>query len=203
MKFVFSDQQRLVFFGDSVPAGLAEPGGGFVDQALGRIWARYAGLGLEVFRPDPSERTLAELVETLPGCAASLEPDWVILMLGPAALSEIGLEAFDRQYRALVRELKARTSAGLILCEPFVLQPDPADPLRRRIDGYREVAWLVAQRSLALFVPCQKAFDRVLVGTQAGDWGLPNRLQLNRFGSALLTEEFLGATGFEVFDDDH
>ncbi|MDX2006588.1 MAG: GDSL-type esterase/lipase family protein [Meiothermus sp.] len=203
MKFVFSDQQRLVFFGDSVPAGHAEPGEGFVAQALARIRARYAGLELEVFRPDPGERTLAELVETLPGRAASLEPDWVILMLGPAALSEIGLEGFDRQYRALVRELKARTRAGLILCEPFVLQPDPADSLRRRIDGYREAAWLVAQGSLAVFVPCQKAFDRVLVGTQAGDWGLPNRLQLNRFGSALLTEEFLGATGFEVFDDDH
>ena len=200
MKFVFSDQQRLVFYGDSVPTG---QDGGFVAQILERIRLRYTGLEFHIFQPDLGEQTLAELVETLPPCAASLEPDWVVLLLGPKTLNEVGPLEFGPRYQALVAGLQARTKAGLILCEPLVLQPDPADPLRQRMDRFREAVRQVAVGSRALLVPSQRAFDRVLVGTQASDWGLPNRLHLNRFGSALLAEEFLGAIGFEVFDDDH
>ena len=198
MKFAFSHQQRLVFFGDSVPWGQVD---GFVAQALGRIKVRHSELEFQVMQPDLGNPSLGEMLEQLPTRAAALNPDWITLILGPKALSSQSPADFATQYQALVAKLQHH--ARLILCEPFVLQPDPADPLRQRIDQIRESVWNTARAHQAILVPFQKPFDRVLSGTQPQDWGLPNRLQLNRFGSALVAEEFLGAIGFEVFDDDH
>lgn len=200
MKFAFSDQQRLVFYGDSVPCG---QGDGFVAQALGRIGARHPDLEFQVKQPDLGDPTLGELLEHLPISAAALNPHWITLILGPKALISLSPADFATQYQALVAKLQHHSQARLILCEPFVLQSDPSDPLRQRIDQIRETVWNTARAHQAILVPFQKPFDRVLSGTQPQDWGLPNYLQLNRFGSALIAEEFLGAIGFEVFDDDH
>lgn len=198
---LFRPQQRIVFIGDERLSNTGPDGA--VAQILERIRARHPSHHLSVVNRCTPGLTVSSALElTRPGSDTPgpnmlgpnmLEADWVVIGLGMHdGLRGLSLTGFESDYRALVN----RFSARIILCEPSALEPEQI----ARLAAYRARVAKLADDLGLCFVPFQRALDRVLSCTIPGDWG--NTFTLNRAGSALLAEEFLGAIGFEVFEDD-
>jgi hypothetical protein len=186
VSFLFQSGQRIAFVGDE-RLGAGNPDDA-VSQIFERFRVRYPHMQLScIHRCVPGLR-LQEALEI-----GVLEVDWVIVQVGMHdALRGLELDAFERMYIMLLERFRTR----LIICEPCALEPED----RTRLKPYGTLIERIAFESGTPFVPLQRALDRVLPGTSPGDWG--SGFRLNRAGSALVTEEFLGAIGFEVFEDD-
>ncbi|WP_397376157.1 hypothetical protein [Paenibacillus sp. sptzw28] len=65
-------------------------------------------------------------------------------------MSECSVDRFERAYRHLLAETKERLpSAGLVLCEPFILKvgatEEKWEDWRKRIDDYRRIVCQLAE----------------------------------------------------------
>lgn len=186
MTFLFRPHQRIAFLGDerfstSRPDDVA-------GQILGRIQKRYPNHRLSSTNRCAPGLTVERALEI-----GDFEVDWVVVGLGMHdGLRSLELGEFQRTYRALVARFGVRT----VICEPCALEPAQI----AQLEPYRASLAAIARELGAPFVPFQRSLDRVLPGTTPSDWGAG--FHLNAAGSTLLTEEFLGAIGFEVFEDD-
>ena len=186
MTFLFQKTQRIAFLGDERFSQHRDRD--VVALTMERIALRDPTLGLSVLNACADGLTVARALASPP-----LEADWVVIALGMHdAFRQTDLEQFQRDYR----ELLAHYNARVVICEPCALQPNQIATL----EPYRA---LVAELAFELNAPLaqsQRALNRVLPTTSADAWG--SGLTLNASGSAVLTEELLGAIGFEVFEDD-
>ena len=103
------------------------------------------------------------------------------------------------EYAETLDALVARTLPlvpNIVLMTPFYLEPNPADPMRRRMDEYGRVVKQTASKHGALCVDTQAAFDRVLTtyypATLAWD-----RVHPNQTGHMVLARAFLEAVEFQ------
>ena len=179
MNFLLQPQQHLAFLGD-------ERLGQAPNFILERIERRYYPVhGLNHAQPG---LTLAQALEQ-PVIAA----DMVLLAVGMHdGLRAMLIAEFSAAYRQLLLPYGTRA----IVSEPCALEPADIAQLEPYLQAVHQLA---AQTGLRL-VQFQRALNRVLTCTNPSDWG--TGYCLNRFGSAVISEEFLGAVGFEVFEDD-
>jgi lysophospholipase L1-like esterase len=212
MALKWSDGQKIVFFGDSITdAGKhdAPPfGDGYVKQVVRRAEIIRPNMEFNFVNAGVSGDTTRSLLQRLDADVLELRPDWVSIAIGindvwrtyDSTDGQVSLEEFRSNYRQLIERIQPH--ANLILCEPFLLEDDRNDRFRALLDEYRAVVLDLALEFDLVFVPFQLTFDRVLNGTQVTDWGLADRVHLNRAGSVMIAEEFLAAVGFAVFEDD-
>ncbi len=186
MSFLFQAKQCICFLGDERLVN-ASPRDA-VTCILERIAVRYPRLELSSLnRCVPGLKVQRALEQSVP------KADWLVIALGlHDGLCRTKLAAFEREYRQLLERYKMQT----IVCEPCALEPQQI----AQIEPYRAVVEALAFELKLPFAAFQRALNRVLPGTQPLDWG--TGLTLNSAGSALISEEFLGAVGFEVFEDD-
>ncbi len=107
-----------------------------------------------------------DLLERSKEDCIDLQPDWVSILIGindtwrrydsddPTTVQE-----FEANYRSILEQVRVRTKAGLILCEPFVL-PYPQDRMlwREDIDGKIQVVRSLAVEYGALYIPFDGLF---------------------------------------------
>ena len=172
---------KLVFIGDSItdagrdPCGEHTPGGapgfgnGYVSQinAILQVWCPQDSLRL--INRGNSGDTIRDLAARWQSDVLDLTPDWLTVFIGVNDVwrqfdsplrPEIAVfpEEFERTYRELLTRTRPSLK-GLVLCSPFVIEPNKADPMRARIDEYGEIARNLAQDFNAVFVDVQAAFD--------------------------------------------
>jgi hypothetical protein len=186
VSLLFQAKQCIAFLGDERLGNSSTNDA--VTRILERIAVRYPRhelFALNLCKPGLSVQRA--LKQTIP------KVDWVVLALGlHDGLDNTTLAEFEWAYRQLLERFGIRT----IVCEPCALEADEI----AQLEPYRAVVEALALESQLPFAPFQRALNRVLPGTHPSDWG--TGFTLNGAGSALVTEEFLGAVGFEVFEDD-
>ncbi|MFC0508826.1 SGNH/GDSL hydrolase family protein [Micromonospora costi] len=198
--------QRIVFMGDSITdcgrRDVAAPyGNGYVSLVRAFVTARHPDLDLHWVNRGVSGDTVRHLAARWERDAVGEHPDWLSVMIGindiwrryrgPEA-EAVPIDEYERTLRALLTRAVEATGCRLILGDPYLIEPDRAEPQRADADRYAAVVAALAVEFGAVHVPTQAAVDRALAVSPPGKWA-DDRVHPNLPGHALLADAFLAA----------
>jgi len=200
--------ERVVFIGDSITdcgrrQGAAPYGDGYVSLVRAFVTARHPDLDLTWVNRGVSGDTVRDLAARWEQDAVGERPDWLSVMIGindiwrrytgrPA--ESVPIDEYERTLRGLLRRVVEATGCRLILADPYLIEPDRAEPQRADTDRYAAVVAALAAEFDAVHVATQAAFDRALTVTAPGHWAA-DRVHPNLAGHAVLADAFLAALG--------
>ena len=168
--------------------------------------ARYPELNLAFENRGIGGDTVRHLDARWEADVIAEQPDWLSVKIGindvwrsfdSAGQGAVSIDEYESTYRRLLQTAVERTGCRLIVAEPYVIEADPADPMRAQMDRYGLVARKLAAEFGAVNVQTQAAFDRVLETTTPGDWA-DDRIHPNLAGHAVLAHAFLPGLGGEL-----
>ena len=207
---------KLVMIGDSITdTGRAQPVGEGLFDALGRGYVSlvdallgtvYPEHGIRVVNMGTGGHTVRDLDRRWQTDVLDLKPDWLSVMIGTNDVwrqfdsprqpeTHVGPDEYAQTLDALVSRTQPLVP-NIVLMTPFYLEPNPADPMRRRMDGYGAVVKQMASKHGTLCVDTQAAFDRVLTAYYPATiaW---DRVHPNQTGHMVLARAFLEAVDFQ------
>ena len=206
---------KLVMIGDSITdGGRTRPVGEGLFDALGHgyvslvdalLGAVYPERGIRVVNMGCGGHTVLDLKERWQTDVLDLKPDWLSIMIGTNDIwrqfdspRQTETHVLPDVYEKTLDELVSRTLPlvpNIVLMTPFYLEPNLADPMRRRMDEYGAIVRDLSEKHGTLFVDTQAAFDTVLVeyypATIAWD-----RVHPSLTGHMVLARAFLNTIDF-------
>lgn len=208
---IFQPGQTVLFVGDSITdAGRraeAPPyGRGYVSLCRSFLLARYPELGLKILNCGIGGNTVRDLQARWNEDVLAPRPDWVSVKIGINDVwRRFGGDPYQaeplEEYLATLRELllRARDTIGarLIVMEPYVIEADTREPMRREMDRYTGAVDRLAGELDAVLVRTQAAFDEVLRSTTPSAWA-GDRIHPGEPGHAVIAIAWLRAVGFEI-----
>ena len=175
---------NLLFIGDSItdcgrarPVGEANPwnwgeiGDGYVRNIAAILGATYPASKIRTRNVGSGGNTVRDLDARWQTDVLDLKPDWLSVMIGindvwrqmdsPLAPERgVGLDEYAATLDKLVSGTRPALK-GLVLMTPFVVESNPSDLFRSRMDEYGAVVKDLAGRFDAVFVDSQAAFDQL------------------------------------------
>jgi lysophospholipase L1-like esterase len=165
-------------------------------------------LKLNLINKGISGNTVADLRERWHDDVLALRPDWVSVLIGindvhrtlrnePTAVPP---DRYEQLYRECLLLTKERTTARLVLMEPFYISTDTeTDSWRtkvlRALDEYRAIVRRLADEFGAIFVPLHDLFQEQL-RYRSADLFCPEPVHPNAFGHLLIAHAWLTAMGW-------
>ena len=203
---IFETGQHVLFIGDSITdcgrRDFAAPyGDGYMSLVRAFTVAAHPELGLTWTNRGVSGDTVRDLRARWKRDVEVPRPDWLSVMIGINDVwrafggdpdDAVPIDEFETTLRALLEEAVAATGCRLILADPYIIEPDRAEPQRAASDRFGAVVGRLARDLGAVHVATQAAFDRVLASTAPGDWA-DDRIHPNLAGHAVLARAFLAA----------
>ena len=206
MRPIFSQGDVVLFQGDSItdfgrdrldPANM---GNGYAYIAASLFSARYPELGVTFLnRGVGGDRTGDMLLRWQKDCIA-LQPDWVSILIGindtwrffDSGMRTTAAE-FAENLRAMLEDVRTRTQASLILCEPFVLPvPEDRAAWREDLDPKIHIIRSLAREYGAIYVPFDGLFAQASTRQELAYWAADG-VHPTPAGSALMAEAWLSA----------
>ncbi|PZG01794.1 SGNH/GDSL hydrolase family protein [Micromonospora deserti] len=208
---IFQRGQRIVFIGDSITdcgrRDIAAPyGDGYMNLVRSFVTARYPELGLTWVNRGIGGDTVRNLAARWEQDVIAEQPDWLSVKIGindvwrafDGRIDEaVPIDEYETTLRDLLRRTVDATGCRLILAEPYVIEPDRAEPQRAETVRYGQVVRRLAEEFEAINVRTQDAFDEVLKTTEVKDWA-PDRIHPELPGHAVIAQAFLRALGWEL-----
>ena len=208
---------RLVFIGDSITSGardFAMGGEGTGNNAYGDSYVRIVKSMIESFYPELRIRvtnrgiggnTIRHMAARWREDTVDLKPDWLSVMIGindvwrqfdSPMQKEIHVhpEEFMDTYRRILQQIRPQLE-GLVICSPYVIDDNPNDPMRRRMDEYREMSEAVAKEFGAIYVDTQAPFDAYLKHHHSNHL-CADRIHPSTTGHMLIARAWLDAVNF-------
>jgi len=211
------ERSTLLFIGDSItdcgrdPTGNPTPwnlntglGRGYVEQVASHFGAVHPASTIRVINRGVSGHTVRDLAARWDNDVLAAKPDWLSVMIGindvwrqfdqpvvPEA--HVPPDLYERTLARLVSQTRPKVR-GLILMTPYFIEPNRADPMRRRMDEYGAIVKKIAARHDARCIDTQAAFDAVLVHTHPMTLAW-DRIHPNATGHTILARAFLSAIG--------
>ncbi len=212
---VFENMDRIVFAGDSVTdMESAQPVGEGLFDSLGKGYVRVVDNMLATWYPERllrvtnsgiSGNTSRDLLARWERDVISLKPQWVSICIGindvwrqfdsPAMPDwAVSLEEYRDNVEKMVVSAKENTK-GVFLMTPYYMEPNKADPMRKRMDEYGAVCKELAEKHDVVFVDLQAMFDKYFQHRHSSfiAW---DRIHPNGVGATLIAKEFLKHCGF-------
>jgi len=200
----FKDGQHILLIGDSITdsgrRGEHAPyGDGYVSLLRAFTIARHPEVRLTWTNHGIGGNTVRDLVKRWDVDAIAPRPDWLVLMIGINDVWNgfqgyphlaVPLEEFTETVRDLLRRAVEATGCRLVLADPYLIEPDRAEPQRAVSDRFVAAFGALAEEFDALHVPMQAVFDAALESTRSEDWA-DDRIHPNLAGHALIADAFL------------
>lgn len=205
---------KIVFIGDSITdcerarpvgEGLFDGiGKSYVSLIEGFLTAIHPEAGIRLVNMGTSGNTVLDLKKRWKTDALDLKPDWLSIMIGVNDVwrqfdlpRQKEIHVGPKVYEKTLLELASKTRPklkGLIIMAPFYLEPNRADPMRKRMDQYGAIAKKVAHKTDAIFIDTQAVFDDLLTHMHANAiaW---DRVHPNTIGHSVIARAFLNAIG--------
>ena len=152
----FKPNQKILFIGDSITdcdrRGSAQPlGDGYVSMLYNFLQARYPELRLTIVNRGVGGDTTRELNARWQRDVVDEHPDWLSVGIGINDVwrsfgddprSAVPIDEYESTLRRLLDRALEATGAGLIMMEPYMIEPDLSQPMRRQMDLYRaRIGW--------------------------------------------------------------
>ena len=214
---LFKSGQTILFVGDSITdcgrAPVGEPtqyststglGQGYVSLVHAWINSSNPQNNVRVINRGFSGRTVRELKANWTEEVLAQKPEWLSVFIG---VNDVWRH-FDRparreilvsleEYSETLDELLAITRpqlAGLVLATPFMIEPNPQEPMRAKMDLYGMEVKRLAKKYDAILVDVQAAFNRVCAHRHPMEisW---DRIHSATFGHMIIARAWLEATG--------
>ncbi len=222
---IFENYDRIVFAGDSVTdMGSTNPvgeglfdnlGNGYVREVENLLTVAYPELNIRVTNSGIGGHTSRDLLARFERDVLALEPDWVSICIGindvwrqfdtpamrDAQVMPDEYEAnMEKMLSALDERVKDGKLKGVFVLTPYYMEPNPADPLRARMDEYGAICRRLAERHGAEFIDFQAMYDRYFKFKHSTfiAW---DRVHPNRMGALLMAREFLRHCSFDFNRD--
>lgn len=219
MSFLQPDD-TILFIGDSItdagrcPSGEISPwdashglGTGYVAQVWGWLTASLPHLRVRVVNRGVSGNTVRDLAARWQSDVLDRKPGVLCVMIGindvwrqfdgsqPPAL-HVSPAEYESTLSSLLQSASAVTDR-IVVAGPYYLEPNPAEPMRRRMDKYSALAHRAAETHNARFVNTQAAFDAVMrhLHPSALAW---DRIHPGPHGHTIIARAFLQAFGLAV-----
>ncbi len=208
---LFEAKQKIVFIGDSITdcgrRDVAAPyGDGYVGLMRSLLLARYPEQQLQIVNKGIGGNTTRDLAARWQQDVIAERPDWLSVMIGindvwrsfdSNGAGAVGLEEYTAKLRDLLKQTRVLIGTRLILAEPYMIEPDQNQPMRRQMDTYGAAVRQVAAEYDAVLVRTQAAFDTALASTTPNDWA-DDYIHPNAPGHAIIGLAFLKAVGFDL-----
>jgi len=208
---MFEKGQKIVFIGDSITDcgrrdAEAPYGNGYVSIVRSLVTARYPALSLRWENRGVGGDTVRHLDARWNQDVIAERPDWLSVKIGindvwrafgTNAHEAVPIDEYELTYRRLLRRAVDGTGCRLILAEPYIIEPDRADPMRMQMEAFGQITRKLAGEFGAVNVRTQEAFDTVLATTSPHDWA-DDRVHPKQPGHAVIAIAFLKALGFEL-----
>lgn len=193
---------RVVFFGDSITQ--AAPGYvSFIDDMLKSL---YPELKVQAINKGVGGDKVTSLLARVERDVIAEDPDWVSVSIGINDLwhgeNGVPLGEYEEKLDELIRILRARTPAAVLLCTPSVLNEDPDSAENLALEGYVAASERVGAKHHVTIVPIHNAFIRGLRrarGTTDKALFTTDGVHLNPAGNTLFGMTWLRAVG--AFED--
>ena len=174
-------------------------GRGYVDLLNAMLATRHRERRIRIINRGISGNTMTDLAWRWKSDVIELEPHWLLVFIGindvwrqfDVPLREelhVHLEVYRDTYRDLLtRTREALELDGLLLMAPYVLETNPQDAFRARMDEYGDVVESLAREFDATFIDAQSAVDELLEHHHPTEiaW---DRIHLNTVGHMQLAE---------------
>lgn len=204
----FRENDLILFTGDSITDSnrnrnnAQSLGEGYVNMLAARLGLQRPELNLRFRNTGISGDRTSDLLARWDADCIDLQPEWVSILVGINntwrrydSNDPTTDDVFESEYRALLTRVKNETSAGLMICSPFLVHTDTTVRLMRedldpKIDSIKKLAieydavWVDLD---AAFVAAQQ---RHIPSYWAGDGVHPSLA-----GHALIAETWLGIVG--------
>lgn len=210
-------QSTLLFIGDSItdaerkPTGEANPweanfglGHGYVSMIYGWLHAAHPAAAIRVVNKGVSGHTVRDLALRWEADVLATPPATLCVMIGINDVWRqfdsplrpeiaVGPEEYRETLMKLVASARPKVRA-LHLATPYFIEPNRAEPMRRRMDEYGQIVKEVASVHQVVFVDTQVAFDRVLqhLHPAALAW---DRIHPSPVGHMIIARAFLESFG--------
>ena len=168
---------------------------------------RYPDVQLTILNRGVSGNTVRDLAARWEHDVVGEHPDWVSIKIGindvwrcfqPGRAAEgVPLVEYEFTLRRLLTRTQQATRARLILMQPYLIEPDGTDPMRRQMDVYGAAVSRLAHEFGAVLVPTQSAWDAALAHTLPSQWA-EDRIHPTAPGHSVIALAFLRAIGFEL-----
>ena len=200
------DNATVLFQGDSITdAGRSrvndnELGQGYAAMAAAWFSARYAEKRVRFLNRGISGNRVKDLRRRWQRDCLKLKPTWVSIMIGINdtwrrydSHDPTSTEAYERDYRAILTDVRDKLGARLIVMEPFML-PTPPDREAWRVDLDPKiaVARALAREFDAVFVPLDGVFAEAATRREMTFW-LSDGVHPTPAGPALIAQAWLKA----------
>ncbi len=201
-----SDQLTLLFTGDSITdCGRAYPigienglGDGYVSVVDTTLAAKYPQKQIRVLNSGISGNRVTDLKKRWQTDVLQYRPDWLSIMIGindvwrqfdtPDDPTPVTPEIFENIYRELLQSIPKKTT--VLLATPFLIEANPREPMRQRMDYYGTIVKKLAHEFETHFVDTQAAFNNYLKHRSAETLA-QDRVHPNSIGHQILANTFL------------
>lgn len=175
-----ADHARLVMTGDSITdCGRARPvgennglGAGYVSLVNALLLEKRPEAGIHVMNTGISGHQVPDLLSRWQEDVLNLRPDYVSILIGINDVwrqfdcpnqpeKHVSPKVYRQGLEKLVRDAQS-AAKGVIVMAPYIIETNPKDAMRQRMDEYGALAKEAAEVTGALFIDTQAAFDRVL-----------------------------------------
>lgn len=212
---LFEKGDKVLFIGDSISDyERARPVGEGLFEALGKSYVTDVAAQFTCMKPElqlrfvnmgVSGNRVRDLKARWQTDVMDLKPDWVSVLIGindvwrqfdsPLQREEhVYPEEFENTYEALIQETLPHVK-GMILITPYFMEPNRADPMRRRMDEYGAIVKRLADKYNQTFVDLQAAWDELFKHMHPCNiaW---DRIHPNHVGCVYIANQILKAVGF-------
>ena len=172
---------RLLFQGDSITdAGrdkrnYYDLGSGYPKYAAELLKASNHEINFEFINLGISGNRTGQLFDRLYTDAISLQPDVISILIGindiwhrgPASYVATTDEQIELNYREILKNLKAKTNAKIVMLSPYVLDAEDKAPIKNELATVLPIIRKLADEFADVYIPLDEIFEDAMA-TQPG-----------------------------------
>ncbi|MCA1318468.1 SGNH/GDSL hydrolase family protein [Bacillus tianshenii] len=199
-------KQRIVFIGDSITWwGMNEDddiGTGYVRLLHDYLKVTYSERELEIINKGIGGHRVIDLAERWDRDVISLQPDIVSISIGindvarqfdSPDIEQMYPERFEEIYDSLLKAVKEKTGASIVLMEPTIFKEDIQSEGNNILKSYVAITHKLAEKYKATVVPTHQAFIEVL--KSGNDLPLTtDGVHMTTMGNMLMAKTWVQAT---------
>ncbi len=199
---------RILFQGDSVTDAdrdrrdFHHMGNGYAKYASELIRDAHPEIEFEFINLGLSGNRTGQLFDRLYADAISLKPDIVSILIGindvwarhvyPFYVMTTN-EQIEANFRAILKELRAKTDAKIMVIAPYILDCDDKDEMKEELKSVMPIIRGLSEEYADLYLPLDELFAKAIENAPEKLYYSKDGVHLNPIGAQFVAEQYAKA----------